>query len=361
MVGLASNPFLNIIAGGASVVFAGFLKALFGTSSPEAPKPGIQDFVDIKDFDPSQDILTYSSKVDGSQYLAEDYDTGVLEIYTDQTTINSGGILAKAVLDDEFIDTISQNTSLNARSVRQQVAEQLSDSAIKIVKKNGALVDENGNQFTSSDAAVQAELTRIADELKDDQGVALYGNAGPRLLQGGDISSAGITNEVFVVGGSAGDTLYGGTVSNAGSSNDIAHIFGFDGDDIIHGTDGNDFLHGGKDSDEIHGGAGNDKIYSDSGVSQENSPGQRGVDDLWGGSGSDEFIFGRESSANIKDFEDNVDKIIFTGGGSFEDITFIPVGGGNGTLLLSSANGWAINIENVNDASLLTADDFLFT
>lgn len=128
---------------------------------------------------------------------------------------------------------------------------------------------------------------------------------------GDTIWGYGGNDKIFGNGGD--DILYGGSgVLNAVDGNDT--INGGTGNDKIYGEVGNDQLIGGEGGDTIYGGAGNDLIYGGTGPSDPTDladslyggdgadtiygnggndliKGGAGIDILYGGAGSDTFVF----------------------------------------------------------------------
>jgi Ca2+-binding RTX toxin-like protein len=103
---------------------------------------------------------------------------------------------------------------------------------------------------------------------------------------------------------------------NGGVGNDL--IYGNEGEDILNGDAGNDSLYGGKDNDILLGGEGDDWLF-----------GGEGDNTLSGGSGNDQFILGADNGLNtILNFEVGIDRLVLTGGLTFQQLQFTPTQNG---------------------------------
>jgi Ca2+-binding RTX toxin-like protein len=114
------------------------------------------------------------------------------------------------------------------------------------------------------------------------------------------------------------DGLGGNDRIDAGRGNDT--VVGGAGDDTIYGGVGRDTLYGGFGRDALQGGADNDVIV-----------GGFGSNELRGSTASDIFVFAFSGDGNnridrISDYRDGVDKLAFTAGGSFSDLTIFNQG-----------------------------------
>ena len=164
----------------------------------------------------------------------------------------------------------------------------------------------------------------------------LYGGKGNDLIHGdngNDLIFGGDGND-DLCGDDGNDTIFGdrsdnkgvpvGTNGqkdciNGGAGDDL--LYGNEGEDTLNGDAGNDTLYGGKDNDILFGGAGDDILF-----------GGEGDNTLSGGAGSDQFILGVGQGSNtILNFEAGIDKLVLTGGLTFQQLQFIPTQ--NGTLL----------------------------
>lgn len=134
-------------------------------------------------------------------------------------------------------------------------------------------------------------------------------------------------------------------------------LFGGSGNDKLNGNAGVDVLVGGAGNDTLSGGDGADKLYFGA---TAHSEGGAGSDIAYGGQGADQFIFGGTSGwSNIVDFQDGMDKIVFTDSdiNSMSDlsITRAPV---HDRVVIDYGHG-VIRID-IDDVSLIGADDFIF-
>jgi len=190
------------------------------------------------------------------------------------------------------------------------------------------------------------------DRLEGDGGNdTLDGGSGADILDGGDGTDTVTYENAY--SGVALSLVSGGTSGDAeGDIYDrIEQVIGTSFDDTILGTNGNDILDGGDGgADYIDGGAGNDIIMA----------GQNGkyrpdavTDTLYGGSGSDTFVFNplyRAAQAIISDFEVGVDHIDLSGYGLTADSIST-----NYIDIVSSSIGTSILVRSPDDPS----DDYL--
>lgn len=148
------------------------------------------------------------------------------------------------------------------------------------------------------------------------EGGSLSGQVGNDVLQGG-------TGIDFLTGGEGNDTAHGalGDDSLRGNNGNDT-LYGEEGNDLVKGDDGNDVLFGGSGYDKLYGGAGDDVL-----------DGGAGKDQLYGGTGDDTYYvdlasdsvveYGGEGTDTIYTslstyvLPNYVERVIFTGGGSF--------------------------------------------
>jgi serralysin len=180
--------------------------------------------------------------------------------------------------------------------------------------------------------------------------------------KGGKDTLLGDGGSDTLIGGPGGDELVGGSgvdqASYAGSNVGVAvnltskkGTFGHAQGDTLKGVENvlgskhNDKLVGNGAKNKLAGGAGNDTI---------NGAGNDDV--LTGGSGQDVFVF-KENDGNdrVTDFQNGIDKLRFTDM-QLSDLTVTGVS--NGTKI--DYDGGSVTLVGV-DASLIGADDFLFT
>ena len=223
----------------------------------------------------------------------------------------------------------------------------------------------------------------------------LYGGDGNDLLQGnlGNDSLIGNVGEDSLFGGEGEDTLEGGNdndllqgqegndllFGNAGADN----IFGDNGFDILYGGNGNDQIRGNNGNDSLEGQGDHDTLYGDDGFDtlfgnqgddvlfggrgndelrgnkdNDTLDGGLGLDTLIGGEGSDHFILRQQSGKDqIQDYQDGVDKLILTGGLTFNDLQLI-LGINNISIRTKDTNELLAVMNNV-DLNSLDADDFI--
>ncbi len=216
------------------------------------------------------------------------------------------------------------------------------------------------------------------------EGSTLLGRGGHDVLTGhegadhliggvGRDSLSGGRGRDYLSGGNGHDQLSGNagadTLLGQAGSDVLAGGFGRDllrggkGFDTLRAGAGHDTLKGGSHGDTLLGGAGRDRLFGEAGhdvlaggFGADRLAGGRGNDVLSGGAGSDVFVFsrGRNGDDLVKDFEDGLDRLQFTGQ-SMADLSIEQQGDG---ARISWAGG-SVVLEGV-DADLLDSGDFLF-
>ncbi|WP_420863181.1 M10 family metallopeptidase C-terminal domain-containing protein [Algirhabdus cladophorae] len=114
--------------------------------------------------------------------------------------------------------------------------------------------------------------------------------------------------------------------------------------DVLSGNKGWDILKGGQGDDILNGGNGNDVLRGDA-----------GADRLKGGNGSDRFVFAANSSDGniIRDFEDGLDSIKFSGSGvTFASTTLTQ----QGADVLVDFGSSSVLVRRIDVADLTSAD-----
>ncbi|MCT4554418.1 MAG: tandem-95 repeat protein [Pelagimonas sp.] len=158
------------------------------------------------------------------------------------------------------------------------------------------------------------------DTVRGDQGNdVIFGRAGNDLLRGGsgnDTLDGGEGNDTMT-GNQGNDRLAGKggrDFMNGGAGNDT--LMGQGGDDVMNGGDDDDRLFGHVGNDVLRGGEGNDWLEGGDGA--DTLTGQDGNDTLHGQGGADTFVFdSADGSDRITGFEDGVDVLHLTDGGSY--------------------------------------------
>ncbi len=189
----------------------------------------------------------------------------------------------------------------------------------------------------------------------------LYGGKGNDLIHGdrGDDLIYGGDGNDDLCGDDGNDTIFGDRSDNrgvpvgangqqdcinGGAGNDL--MYGNEGKDTLNGDAGNDTLFGGKDNDILFGGEGDDLLFGGSG---DNT--------LSGGAGSDRFVLGALQGSNtILNFEVGIDKLVLTGGLSFQQLQFSATS--NGSLLRVAATGQVL-ANFVGGTGAIGSSDFL--
>lgn len=174
----------------------------------------------------------------------------------------------------------------------------------RIVNTAGLTIDgavSSGGQHIIDVAAVidagGGDDTIVGGDLGND----LIGGDGNDTLVGGKLDD-------WLFGSAGNDRLFAGAASYSFTDGDAAAtaaainvvsngdmLDGGDGDDFIYGSRGSDWLRGGAGVDTIHGGAGGDVI--DGGTGNDSGPGQAAR--LFGGGGTDQYIFGYGDGVDV--------------------------------------------------------------
>jgi len=246
---------------------------------------------------------------------------------TDQLQGQAGNDLVFGGSGDDFLNGESGNDTLYGDSGR----DSLQGGADNDVLYGGS----NGDRlfgFTGNDS--------------------LYGDGGSDTLTGGtgDNTLYGGAGDDRFQAGPGADTFYGGDGTDlvtyedspkavrialwdlARNTNDASEdkyfsieIYqGSHFNDVMLGSELGETLHGGFGGDSINGGNGNDAING--GAGNDVIVGGFGSNELRGSTGSDTFVFaftgdGTNRVDRISDYRDGVDKLAFTAGRSFSDLT----------------------------------------
>ena len=132
---------------------------------------------------------------------------------------------------------------------------------------------------------------------------------------------------------------------------DLNQIVGSEGREILEGSNLDDELNGLGANDIISGGDGDDLIEGGAGIDY----------DLRGGAGSDRFFFREGFEIDvIRDFEDEVDLLVFSGNYKFEDLKITENQGTKSIKILASESEELVILKYANEAPQITEDDFLF-
>ena len=169
------------------------------------------------------------------------------------------------------------------------------------------------------------------DQLFADGAQMIGGQFKPKSLEHADCDSledalVALADADLLSGGSEDDMLYGGgglDLLLGGDGNDtlsgaecVDLLFGQAGDDVLLGGAGDDYLNGGRGRDKLWGNDGNDILYGGD---------QNALDELRGGAGNDQFVFGGtigqvQWEQESRDFNDNDDEWIYLWLLSDEDV-----------------------------------------
>jgi Ca2+-binding RTX toxin-like protein len=196
--------------------------------------------------------------------------------------------------DDTIVvagDRIQDTTNLTINDVTATGAEHVIDVAATIFAGDGndtIISGDLGNDLIGG----QGNDTLVGGKLDD----WLFGE------EGGDRLFAGASNYNFTDGDANATTAALQTVSNGDM------LDGGAGNDFLYGSKGSDFLRGGDGNDTIYGGAGGDII--DGGAGDDVGP--NGEAKLFGGAGTDQYVFGFGSGKDV--VFDESDNFVAPGG-----------------------------------------------
>lgn len=226
---------------------------------------------------------THSATAGGYALNASGNNTS-LSIINDGTTISTLSIDTSD--GNAKLDLIAQNGGGYSLAVS-------TDTTLETGVSDAVLLGAGNLELTGHDGDNFLEGNRGNNILRGSTGDdVLKGYSGRDKLKGG-------SGDDKLVGGDGNDKLLGNTgqdVLKGGGSND--KLLGGSGDDTLKGGSGDDVLKGGSGDDILKGGSGDDVLKGDA-----------GNDILRGGGGADEFVFTKGQDI-IRDFEDDVDKII---------------------------------------------------
>lgn len=199
--------------------------------------------------------------------------------------------------------------------------------------------DEEDEEDEGGNASVGGPLvgTAVGDVLLGTSGADLiFGLGGKDYIVAGlgaDIVRAEEGND-FVDGGAGRDVIFAGV--------DDDDVFGGDDDDMIYGEDGNDRLFGDAGDDLLDGGNGNDTVLGGTGHDTFIGRVGDGNDTYDGGAGSDTLDYGSLTQAVTVDLGNGVGgrgSVVGAQSGTdtLYDVENITTGGGNDTIVASSA------------------------
>jgi Ca2+-binding RTX toxin-like protein len=165
------------------------------------------------------------------------------------------------------------------------------------------------NGVVSTGGSLQIRVAALVDGDAGDD-VIVGGNLGNDLLgSAGNDTLVGGTLDDWLYGGAGSDRLFAGAAAWQFSDGDAAAtanalavsggngnlLDGGAGDDVLYGSSGSDWLYGGDGVDLLHGGAGGDIIEGGAG----NDSGASGEARLFGGGGTDQYLFGYGDGVDV--------------------------------------------------------------
>ncbi|MBD2093392.1 hypothetical protein H6F67_26455 [Microcoleus sp. FACHB-1515] len=159
-------------------------------------------------------------------------------------------------------------------------------------------------------------------------------NGGTPVITNGINEIRGTNGSDDLIGGRGRDRLIGlggGDDLFGGAGNDI--LVGGDGEDDLFGGNGNDILRGGRGQDDLVGGAGRDMLI--------------------GGADRDTFVLQPRGNDIIRDFQDGVDELGFSGGLRFNNLVLQQQG--SNTLITADGSRVAL-LFGVNANSITSSD-----
>ena len=174
------------------------------------------------------------------------------------------------------------------------------------------------------------------------------------FLQEARFSTLDTTDASIMVGTTTENVMVGDETDNrmAGLAKDDL-MSGRAGNDMLWGNGGRDRLLGGMDNDALAGGLGQDTLLG--GPGRDVLEGGQGSDILKGGDDADIFVIEAGSGNDIiRDFEDDLDKLLLANDLSFEDLTIQQAGenahifiGDQPSAILKQTQANAITIEDI--------------
>lgn len=269
--------------------------------------------------DAAGDVVATIRKSDGSLLLQETYDR-----------IDITSLVARALGGNDRVS--------NSTNIPDTMEGGEGDDVLRGGSANSTLIGANGNDILigglSGDAGFGGDQLygdSGRDQLFADGATLLAGRWIAKSLEHADVESlAGALNALadadVLSGGPDDDILYGGGGMDlllGGDGNDtlsgaecIDLLFGQAGDDALFGGTGDDYLNGGRGRDKLSGNDGDDILYG--GDLNE-------MDELRGGAGSDQFVFGGQLgqewwSQEVRDYSNNDDEWIYLWLLSDEDV-----------------------------------------
>ena len=219
---------------------------------------------------------------------------------------------------------------------------------------------------SDSDGTLDATSVQIVGAVGDGKSLAVTGEGTWSVGASGAITftfetgySGSVTDITYQVADNEGALSNAATVSvqiedtaTGGGATDPAsyanQIIGDDADDRLNGTDANEYIFGGGAKDIIIAGGGDDLIDAGAGADWN----------VYGGEGADIFIFGAGSDIlGVRDFEDGVDRILLTGGLSYEDLSIRTNTAGT-NMTFRTDDGDQLQLRDI-DITVIDQNDFI--
>lgn len=298
----AGNPLVAMALSVGTDIAAQWLRQLFSAGGSVASDHAKEDYVEITDFNPVEDMFIYKSESSNVSFYN---DFGQIEFNADQNSNNTGGLLSSLTIDSGLIGKIQSLTKMQSVDIRRMLAESQGLQTLYLRKNASGKTEIQlpGEGFISLEEALDAEefnQEQVEWKNKIVQAANAYvanSNVNHVVVAVGAFSSAFIQGaSVTPIGGSNvlsgtrfGDIFYSNSLLNQrgaiGWESMTTHSFGWGGDDTMLGSRGIDMFYGGDGHDVLRGAEGGDALYGDAGNDQ--LEGGEGNDYLYGGQGDD--------------------------------------------------------------------------
>lgn len=189
----------------------------------------------------------------------------------------------------------------------------------RIANPSGLTINDEAGSSSGFDIRVAATISGGGGDdfiSAGDLGNDVFGGDGDDTLVGGKLDD-------WQLGEAGNDRLFAGAANHQFADGDLAAtaaalatesngdlLDGGEGNDVLYGSRGSDWLQGGDGTDALYGGAGGDIL--DGGAGDDSGP--SGEARLFGGAGTDQYVFGYGSGVDV--VFDESDNAAVPGGGT---------------------------------------------